>query len=252
MTPRGCAARLVAPVLLVGAWALAAHAGWPSPRAVPSPGEVLALAARELGTERAWLDLTATLTRVLVGVAIATAIGGSVGIVLGAARGAWHAAEPTVELLRAIPPILTFPLFLLALGYGEHSRLAAIVFGTTGIVLFHVATGLARAPRERAEAVRLAGLRGWDAFAQLHLHEAMPALVTGVRVALPAGLVIAVVTEMLIGARYGLGARALDAQLAYRADTLWFVILLGGIAGMSLSALVGALGRYLVRWGGTP
>ncbi|MBZ0236729.1 MAG: ABC transporter permease subunit, partial [Deltaproteobacteria bacterium] len=186
------------------------------------------------------------------GVAIATVLGGVVGIVLGAARGAWRAAEPTVELLRAIPPILTFPLFLLALGYGERSRLAAIVFGTTGIILFHVATGLARAPRERAEAVRLAGLRGWDAFAQLHVHEALPALVTGVRVALAAGLVIAVVTEMLIGARHGLGARALDAQLAYRADALWFVILLGGFAGMTMSALVGALGRRLVRWGGAP
>lgn len=252
MTARRLAAALIAPTLLVGAWALAAWAAWPTPRAVPAPGAVLAHAARELGTGRAWLDLAATVLRVAVGVGAAAVLGGVLGVALGAARSVWRAAEPTVELLRAIPPILTFPLFLLALGYGEASRLAAIVFGTTGIVLFHVAAGLARAPRERREAVRLAGVRGLDAFLQLHLFEALPALITGVRVALATGMVIAVVTEMLIGARHGLGARALDAQLAYRADALWFVILLAGSAGMTLSALVGALGRRLVRWGGDP
>lgn len=239
---------LWAPALLLAAWTACAWARWPSPRAIPSPGAVAACAARELTGQVVWLDLGATMLRVAIGVGIAAVVGGALGLVLGIARRTWRASEPSVEFLRSIPPILTFPLFLLALGYGESARIATIVFGTTGIVLLHVASGVARAPRERREAVQLAGLRGLDAVVQLHGREALPGFLLGIRIALAAGLVIAVVTEMLIGARHGLGARALDAQLSYRADELWFVILLAGVMGMALSGLIAALERRVVRW----
>ena len=242
--------RILAPFVLLGLWFAAAYAGWPSPRAVPAPRDVALVAASELMAQRVWLDIGATLGRVVLGVSVATMLGGLAGIALGASRSRWRAVLPTVEFLRAIPPILTFPLFLLALGYGDGARVAAIVFGTTGIVLLNVATGLSRAPTERAETVQLCGLGAGAAFLHLHLYEALPSLFTGVRLALAAGLVISVVTEMLVGAGYGLGARALGAQLAYRADELWFVIALAGMLGMTLSGLVLAIERRVVHWRG--
>ena len=240
--------RLLAPLLLVGLWLVAWSVGWPGPRAVPSPTELARTALEELPSRALWRDVAATVARVGAGLAVALLLGGSLGLALGISTRRWRAAEPTVDFLRSVPPILTFPLFLLALGYGEPARIAAVIFGTTGIVLLHVASGLARAPAARADVVRVAGLRGWPAFVHLHLWEALPSLLVGTRVARAAGLVIAVVSEMIVGADHGLGGRAVQALLAYRADRLWLVILVAGAIGQALSRLVVMLERRLVDW----
>ena len=238
---------LVAPALLIGLWQLAHLAGWPSPRAVPAPWDVARLGGSELAGPELWRDIGATLARVGAGLGIATLLGSAVGLLLGASRAAWRAAEPTLDFVRSIPPILTFPLCLLGFGYGDDARVAAVVFGTTGIIVLHVASALARAPRARRETLRLCGAGRLAELRELHFWEALPGLVTGLRVALAAALVIAVVTEMLVGAPHGLGVRARDAQIGYRADQLWLVIVVAGAIGWALSSALAAVERRL-RW----
>ncbi len=204
--------------------------------------------ALELARPLLWLDVGATLARVLVGVALATALGWVLGLALGRNARLWRVAEPLVDFLRAIPPVLAFPVCLVLFGYTEQARVAAIAFGTTGIVLLHVANGVARAPSARRDTARLAGLRGLALVWRVDVFEALPALFLGLRLALTAGLVIAVVSEMLVGAEHGLGARALDALIAYRSDLLGLVVLLAGGTGFALSALVAAVERRVVHW----
>jgi sulfonate transport system permease protein len=239
---------LLVPALLIAAWTLAAFVGWPSRRALPTPSLFVTSAAHELAQGRIWLDVLATLLRVLGALAIAVPLGGLLGIALGRRRAAWRAVEPSLDFLRAVPPILTFPLFLLALGYGEPSRLACTASAATGLVMLHVGVALSRAPRERAEMVALAGLSARETFFVLHVYEALPGLVTGTRVALAAALVVSVVSEMLVGAEHGLGARALDAMLGYRAELLWLVIALAGAIGGALSGALAALERRYLDW----
>ena len=240
--------RLIAPLCLISLWVIASVTRWPSPRALPTLSEFLATTVSELGSRTIWIDLGASLTRLTIGLALAIVFGASIGILLGHRREVWRAAEPTLDFLRAIPPILTFPLFLLGFGYGETARIAAVAFGTIGIVLLHVANGLQRAPQARADTIRVAGVTGFRAFLYLHIYEAVPSLVIGIRIALAAGLVIVVVTEMIVGAEHGLGARALAALLGYRADILWLVIWLSGILGSALSSAVAAVERRLIHW----
>ncbi len=232
---------------LLAAWGLAS-AIWPEQRALPSPAAVARAALEELPRASLWRDVAATLWRVLAGVALAAVLGALSGVALGTRRGLWRAVEPAADFVRAIPPILTFPVFLLGLGYGDGSRVAAIASGTFLIITLHVALALERIPQERRDAAHLLGLRGWRAFRYLHVFELLPALLLGIRLALAAGLIIAVVSEMLVGADAGLGARALSAQVGYRADLLWLVVLLAGAVGALLSAGVARLERRLVHW----
>lgn len=232
---------------LLGAWWLASAIGAEG-RALPSPAAVARAALDELPHVGIWRDVAATVARVLVGVALAAVVGGLTGVALGTRRELWRAVEPAADFLRAIPPILTFPVFLLGLGYGDASRVAAISSGTFLLITLHVALALGRIPEERRDAARLLGLRGLRALRYLYVFEVLPALLLGVRLALAAGLVIAVVSEMLIGADAGLGARALSAQVGYRADLLWLVVLLAGGVGTLLSTAVARLERKLVHW----
>jgi len=238
---------LLAPLALLGRGP-GRVGGVAEPRAVPAPAPCWRLAARELRGGAVWRDLGATIARRGGRRRDRDARRRHARVALGARRRVWRRVAPTVELLRAIPRSSPFPLFLLALGYGNGARIAAIVFGTTGIVLFHVAAGLARARARAPRRSSSPGCAAWTPRCTCTATRRCRRCSPESRIALAAGLVIAVVTEMLIGARYGLGARALDAQLAYRADQLWFVILLAGCAGMVLSGLVGLLERRLVRW----
>ncbi|MCC6994646.1 MAG: ABC transporter permease subunit [Deltaproteobacteria bacterium] len=249
---RRLALALAAPLVLLGLWLALALLGWPGPRLVPAPALVASLAAHELTHAALWRDVGATLARVVIGVGVASALGAGLGFALGRSRRWRAASEPSIDFLRSIPPILTFPLFLLGLGYGERARLATVVFGCAGIVLLHVAAGLAAAPRERAEAVRLMGLGRLATARHLELPEALPGLILGVRVALATGLVIVIVTELLIGAPHGLGVRAREAQIAYQPAQLWLVIALSGALGALLSGLLARLGRRLTPWCAAP
>ena len=61
-------------------------------------------------------------------------------------------------------------------------------------------------------------------------------------------LVIIIVTEMFIGARSGLGKIIIDAQITYEIPTMYAVILIAGILGYSLNALVLTLEKKLLHW----
>jgi NitT/TauT family transport system permease protein len=241
-------APFLVPASLAFAWLAIARTAWATHHAIPSPREVIALMLRESRTTTLWLDLGATLARVLAGVVVATIAGATLGIALGRKSSRWRAAEPSVEFLRSIPPILSYPLFLLALGYGESSRIAAVVFGSSGIVLLSVARALVEAPAERRDTVTMAGLSGVDVVTALHAYEALPALFTSVRLATTSALIVVVVSEMLVGAHHGLGARAQTALLEYRADGLWLVILVAGGAHFALSSALVMLERRVVHW----
>ncbi len=240
--------RAAAPLALLTLWVAASMTAWGRAHSVPTVLEVVRAAADGAGDGTLLRDCADTLARAVAGAGVSVVVGGALGLWLGARPALWHAVEPTADFVRSIPPILVYPLLLLGLGYNEGSRVATVAFGAFGAVLLPVAAALARAPAARADVVRLAGLRGYAAFRALHLPEGLPALITGARLALTAALVIAVVTEMLVGSRHGLGVRALAALQEYRPERLWCVVLLSGAINVALSGALVALERRLVRW----
>lgn len=222
--------------LLLVAWGAASATAWGRARSIATPLAVARATVADVLDGSLPLDLAATAARALLGATAAVALGGAVGVSLGARPSTLRAAEPALDLVRSVPPILVYPLLLLALGYSELSRAAAITFGAFGAVAVPVAEALARMPVERRDAARLAGLRGVALARGLLLPEATPALVTGARLALSQGLVVAVVTEMLITPAHGLGARALAALQEYRPERLWQVMLAAGALSAAFTA----------------
>ena len=237
---------LAALVLAAAVWASIADSGLVRHRALAGPMATLGAMAAGLADGTLVWDLLATLARMLTGVAIGAILGVPLGLVSGGARA--RAIEPSLDFLRAIPPLLLFPLLLLTFGYDERARVGAVAWAATLVVSMHVAGGVSRASVARRRALSAMGAGLVHRLRWLHLYELAPACLTGLRHAVGAGLIVATVTEMVVGAEHGLGSRAVAAQIAYDAPGLYAVIFATGAASFALSRGVLAIERRLVRW----
>lgn len=230
--------------LVLGAWSGLVDTGLVRHRALAGPLATIGALSAGIADGSLALDAIATLVRVAAGVTLGLALGIPLGLVSGRRRS----IEPPLDFLRAIPPLLFFPLLLLAFGYGETARVGAVAWAAALVVSMHVAAGVARASSARRRALTAMGAGAIDRLRWLHLYELAPSGMTGLRHALGAAMIVATVTEMVVGTEHGFGARAVEAQIAYDAPGLYAVIAATGLAGFVLSRLVLGLERRLIHW----
>ncbi len=234
-----------APLVLLALWFALVETGFVRHRAVAGPLETWR--ALNDGLSNGLLDdLAATMSRVVIGVGLGLLVGFALALLVSSSRR--RATEPLLDFLRAIPPLLLFPLFLLGLGYGDASRHAVIAWAAALVVSLHVAAAARRFRPERLRVLRAMGATRWQIFRALRFYELLPAGLTAVRHAVATGIVVAVVTEMVVGAPHGLGSRAVAAQIAYDAPQSYAVILLTGAVGYVLSRLLLDLEERWIFW----
>ena len=103
-------------------WFVVARLGWVGKSLLASPGEVAGVLARALrpanSGQAVFTHAAHTVGRALAGWAIALTGGGVIGLLLGWSSRVYRATEPLFEFARAIPPIMAFPLFLVAFDFG--------------------------------------------------------------------------------------------------------------------------------------
>jgi ABC-type nitrate/sulfonate/bicarbonate transport system permease component len=129
---------------------------------------------------------------------------------------------PVAMVLRTFPLVALTPLIILAVGRGD-AGLATIGF----IVVFFAALvtisfGIAGAPREALDVVRVFGGRRFAQVFKVALPSALPALFTAARIAIPQALSAALIAEWLITGT-GSGSQLMRAAGTSEYDTLWAV-----------------------------
>lgn len=225
--------------------ALVVDGGWVRHRAIAGPLAVVRAlgAAVEDGTLGA--DVAATVGRTALGVAL-----GALVALAMAAPSTWthRSVEAPLDFLRAIPPLLVFPLFCLAFGYGEAARVLSVAWAASLTISLHVGAAAAREPGERERALRAMGASPWQLVRFVRSRELVPPLLSGLRQAVATGLVVSVVTEMVIGADAGLGARAIAAQIAYDTPGLWAVLTVAGGVGWAAGRVLLSLEARVAHW----
>lgn len=118
---------ILAPLVILGLWALVTMNGAVSPTILPSPmavaGTFVDILQRGYSGTSIWVHVGTSLWRV----GVAFAIGSVLGIALGLLRGRLPAVDALFlvpsELVRPIPPLGLIPLFILWFGIGELSKI---------------------------------------------------------------------------------------------------------------------------------
>ena len=180
-----------------------------------------------------------TMERALLGWGIAVLIGGLIGIALGRLTFIFKIVEPLIEFIRATPPILIFPLFLVAFNYGQASYIGTITFSCIPVMVITVVKGIYDINHEKYEILRLHTI-SQNIKIYILGREALPAIILGSRLTLSFAIVIAIVTEMVFTPRSGwaLGALARDAEINFDTPTFYACILLIGVISYGLNAVI--------------
>ena len=239
---------LLVPALLLAAWQLTTAAGVFSPVQLPSPGAVFNAAADLVKRGQLGTHIAISTQRVLIGFAIGSALGLLLGALLGLSRLADVLLGPAIGALRAVPSLAWVPLLILWLKIGEDSKITLIAIGAFFPVFTTVALALRHVDRNLVEAARAFGLRGVKLLTTVQLPAVVPAVFSGLRLALAQSWLFLVAAE-LIASSMGLGFLLTDSQNNGRTDRLLLAIILLAVIGKATDAVLGlAQNRAVKKW----
>lgn len=234
------------PLAILLAWQIGSTSGAVSVAQLPSP-EMVYLAGIDLA-ERGLLGpfIGISLQRVLIGFTIGAALGLVFGAIVGLARIWEQFFGSTFGAIRAVPSLAWVPLLLLWLKIGEESKLTLIAIGAFFPVYTTVAAALRHVDRQLVEAGRAFGLSGVALFRTIQLPAVLPAVISGLRLALAQAWLFLVAAELLASSQ-GLGFLLLDSQNNGRTDRVILAIVLLAIFGKTTDALLSLFEKWAVR-----
>ena len=246
--------RCIVLVAGVGGWQLWASAErssfFPPPSAIAARMYHLWFsgpAAHRFLTPDATSDILPSLGRVLAGLAIATAIALPLGIALGRSPVATSYLNPLLQFARALPVVTMAPVFIVLFKIGTDMEIATIAFGTTWPILLNTIDGAATVDPQHLETGRAFRLSAWQRLAWVIVPAALPKAFAGFRLSLSLALILMVFAE-LVGSSNGIGYEMSNASNSFDMTFLWATIVLLGVLGYLLNALLGGAERLVLSW----
>jgi len=240
-------ARVVSVVALLAAWEIVARSGVVTPFQLPALSKVL---------ERIWsdalsgdlaLNTAVTLYRAMVGFVIAAVGGVALGLAMSRNALARWFFDPIVSIGFPMPKIAFLPVVMLWLGVFDVSKITMIVFDAIFPVVAATIIAIQGVERELLWSARNMGAGEREMLWQVVLPAALPTIMTGLQVALPLSLIVAVVTAMLMGG-YGLGGAMMTASRFANSVGVFAGIVEIAVVGYALVKIMALTRRRLLIW----
>lgn len=244
--------RWIVLVCLVGAWELAARLAadvwFPPPTKIIDQGIELWFSGPGPDVKHVWLvDILPSLGRTLGGWLIAAAIGITLGTALGRSRTGMDYVGPIFAFMRSIPPVTLVPVFVVLFGIYTEMKLTTIVFGAVWPILMNTVDGVRSVDPVQTDTARSFRTPRYRWIGSVVLPAALPKIFAGLRVSLSIAVLLMVVSE-LVGKTSGIGYRLVFAQRQFDFTIMWAWIVLLGILGYGLNALLLIVERRMLRW----
>ncbi len=195
-----------------------------------------------------FFDIWVTLKRIVLALLASAIVGIPVGIALGYLKNSYKMFGDIIDFFRSIPPIILYPLFLIALGTGDVSRIAVAFIGGVVVVILIIAKGLSQQSKLRRSYILSLGATKWQVMKDVVWYEALPHIFTSLRTASSLIMIIVIVTEMLVGAQYGLGTRVQSVQITSNIPDLFATTITIGILGVLINRIFILLEKKYVFW----
>jgi ABC-type nitrate/sulfonate/bicarbonate transport system permease component len=197
--------------------------------------------------DRIGSDVVPTLRRIAIGFGLSVLIGFAIGMMLGHSRLMRLLSGPTFAFIRAIPPVSLIPPAIVLIGIEENMKISLVVFVCIWPVALNTAAGVVEIDQTAKDTSRVYRLTRWERLRWLTLPAIGPRVFAGMSTSLAFAMIGVIVTEYLVGTE-GLGAMLNQVQQQYSIPEMWAVILMLGLLGFSLSALLTRTRNRVLFW----
>jgi NitT/TauT family transport system permease protein len=246
--------RYILPLFLLCLWQLLSSLGVIASFKLPSPLEIMG-GLKDIATDGMppghllHLHIIYSLYRVALGFTAACVLGIPLGLVMGWFPRMRHLFNPLVEILRPVPPLAWIPIAIVWFGIGIHSAAFIIFLSAFFPVLLSTMSGVVSIPPLLIDAARTLNAGERDIFFKVLLPGSIPSIFVGIRIGMGVGWMTLVAAEFSgVKEGYGLGFMIMTARDIQRPDEILAGMLVIGIIGFLIDALLRAVESRIKQW----
>ncbi len=233
-------------VLLI-AWELFARSGRVTAFMLPPFSAVVERIYGDAASGDLWINLGLTLYRATAGFVIAAVGGITLGALMSRNRLIRWIFDPIISVGFPMPKIAFLPVIILWLGLYDVSKISIVVFDAIFPVVTATLAGIASVDKELIWSALNMGASEREVMWQIKLPAALPQILTGLQVALPISLIVAIIGEMVMGG-YGLGGAMMSASRFADSRGVFAGIVEVAIVGYALIKAMAVVRRRLLVW----
>jgi ABC-type nitrate/sulfonate/bicarbonate transport system permease component len=198
-------------IVLLAAWETLAQSHVFTPFMLPAFSETLARIWNDAQSGDLLSNLSVTIYRTAAGFLIAAVAGVGLGALMSRNRAVRWFFDPIVSVGFPMPKIAFLPIVILWLGFYDIPKISMVAIEAIFPIVTATLVGIEGVERQLLWSARNMGANEREVLWDVVLPAAFPQIMTGLQVALPIALIVAIVTEMLMGG-YGIGGAMINAS----------------------------------------
>jgi ABC-type nitrate/sulfonate/bicarbonate transport system permease component len=241
---------IVGPIVLLVAfvvgWQLAIEAFNVKPFVMPKPTTIWDSFLAQPGV--LFADGRNTLSEALKGLLIGLVLGVAIAAATFQVKVLAETARAYSAALMAMPVLAVIPLADIFFGLAPSARIFVVALGTTPIIVVYTLSGLMATDTGLIETFRSCAASQKKMVFGLYLRSALPFVMSGLRIALPASFAIAIIGEYFGGQLNTLGTLIKSTALETNISLLWGAALMAFFFAAVLYAALVIIDGLLLRW----
>ncbi len=239
-------------VAVLTVWELATRSEALNPNLFSSPTLIVQriwsmLQGESLHGHTIYQHLLATGHAFAVGFAIGASLGLAIALVLGRSSFLARVFEPYLLGIYSIPKIAIAPLFVLLFGIDIESKVAVVVMGVFFMVFFSTFAGVIGINEDLVNISRIMGARPFHLVRRVIIPAALPSILVGLKMAVPFGIIGAVIGEY-IAATQGVGWLIIRSAALFDSSGYFAALIFLVLVTWALGQAVSLLQSRLLRW----
>lgn len=192
-----------------------------------------------------WQAIAETGIGAIAGFLLSAFVGILVAVALSSARWVQRMFYPYAVLFQTIPIIAIAPMLIIWVGFGMPTVIASAFIVSVFPVIANAVSGLLSTDPALLDLFRLYGAGRGATLLKLRLPFALPAILTGLRVAAGLSVIGAIVGEFITGG--GIGSIIDAARTQQRVDRAVAALILASGLGIGLFGIVNLVSRVALR-----
>lgn len=194
-----------------------------------------------------WKHTAVTLQEVILGFVVALFAGIVLAIAISYSKILERSIYPIIIASQTIPIIAIAPLLLIWIGYGILPKIIVVALISFFPITVNTVDGLRSIDPDFVNMMRALGASRIQIFTKLQVPNALPYLLSGVKVGISVSVIGAVIGEW-VGASAGLGYLMTYSQPLFLTARVFASIFILSVMGVSLFLLASLAERLMLTW----